>query len=601
VSAHTVARRRGQSGVTLVELLIALLLATMLIVPLVAWGTFALRHKPVARDGLVRVAGSALLFHHFPKDVATAGGAAIDEEMAEQVELAWNFEDCIGGAASSDVVLVLLRGGPEPSKIVYSETASPTEPGAGVLHRRECDAQDGTGTEESELIEAVQRGSTTVTCSDADELVPCKHIELRTTPVASGEEIVLAATRRVDMVAVQHLVSDNRVPIARIEVESQALVPGPGGGYPVVLSSAPSRDPDGQIVCYQWVFPTAAWGSGPAAEPDRVTIEVPPEPEEGAPEPDPDHTWCPEDAAPPIVQADRDDPTFHLHQRVLPTPGVYYVELTVTDDKGHSSTNYKRIEVVQPDPVAAARAEIVAGGGTPGGTVIELAARWIDEDTGVETGSHHPDGTIVSYEWAVVAAHGGPESAFYAVREGPGPWYVALPEWIQGTVLVRLTVTDSEGRTAHAPASVELGWDPPLPLEPDGEWTPPVRVDPPPPPTGGAHEPPVDLRFAARTSATAMDLWQVLEWTGPAVLDRYRVEYRHRGPGCDVTHVRLLDPSPTPSALLHPSLCPRHASAVSEVRVGAELEDRIGWSDWVTYDPGAWRTDPNILEPDEGD
>lgn len=131
MSAHTVARRRGQSGVTLVELLIALLLATMLIVPLVAWGTFALRHKPVARDGLVRVAGSALLFHHFPKDVATAGGAAIDEEMAEQVELAWNFEDCIGGAASSDVVLVLLRGGPEPSKIVYSETASPTEPGPG--------------------------------------------------------------------------------------------------------------------------------------------------------------------------------------------------------------------------------------------------------------------------------------------------------------------------------------------------------------------------------------------------------------------------------------------------------------------------------------
>ena len=116
---------------------------------------------------------------------------------------------------------------------------------------------------------------------------------------------------------VEHLVSDNRVPIAKIELLSQAVAPDPQ--YAVVLSSEHSRDPDGDIVCYQWVFPTVAWGANPPAEPERVTIEVPPEPVEGAPEPSPDMSWCPENAAEPIQLADRDDPTFHVHERQVPT------------------------------------------------------------------------------------------------------------------------------------------------------------------------------------------------------------------------------------------------------------------------------------------
>ena len=547
MSGSRAARRRDHAGATLLELLLVLALTAMMLGPLTAWWVLAMRQRPVIAEESVRIAATAFLNSYLPKDIAVAGSAASDASMTAGV--AYTFEDCRGGGGSGgEVLLVLVRGGKERlTKTVYTEVDAGN--GNTGLWRRTCDSETGQDTHGTRIIEDVEPGST-VTCTAGDDSSQCRQIELRVTP-SGAEPIVVRGIRRVDAAVVAAQVGGARAPIAKISVVSQS----PNRPYAVEFSAASSTDPDpgGFIVCYQWVFTTVAEGRG-APNPEYITAEVPDpnrDPSLGPP--------CPDRAAPGGESAGDRGPSGDLRRQVrtLPTSGVYFIELVVTDDSGASSTTYKRFEIEPRDPIAEARiAAVPDGPGMAGVTVFEFAAQWTEG--GVQMGSRHPDGNIVEYRWTLDAP-GEEGLRFEKVQNTPAPWYSALPEEMAaalddlGTnVGVTLTVRDDEGRTAEYVTSLVLRRQDPSNFLPDGAtWSP------------GSNPGPTNLRpgGAAGTAAGAL-----LAWDPAPQVDRYIVQFDL---GCGKTVRLTVAPSPSPTVPLLPSWCT--PAGLVGVSVAAEI------------------------------
>lgn len=386
------ARRRGQSGATLIELVVALGAAAILLIPTLAWAGLAIRQQPVTRDGLVRSADTGLLGAYLPEDIAVAGAAENDEvppSAVGAVEVA--FEDCLGGAGDGGrVVLVLLSGGLDTIRTVYSE--APGSDGGGVsVWRRTCGA-DGTGTESIEAFEDVELDSTEAECDDGSGTTECRQIEFTTQPESGDEPVALAATRRADPASLRVDRTGNRLPVAKIEITSQS----PGSPSSVGFSGAASNDPDGTIVSHRWEFATVPAGGAGAPAAQAV---------EGSGNPGP-------------------------ISRTFNGPGVYYVTLTVTDDDGASNVTYKAVQVDPRSPIAAG--SVGPASGIAGSTNFTFNA----------AGSSDPDGSIVAYRWIV-----GVEGGSFSQTSGAVTWSTVLPETAVGTIPVMLTVTDNQGRT----------------------------------------------------------------------------------------------------------------------------------------------------------
>ncbi len=544
-------RHLPQDGYTLVEVLVGVAISLMILVPLTAWMVLAMRQQPATQDGLVRIASTGVLATYFPEDVAVAGAAATDEAMAEAADVNW--EDCRnGGGAGGRRLLVLVRSGVTATKVVYTEAAATNDgavdPTVRSIWRRECDASTGLGTTSAEVLEGVVPDAAAATCPVSADGVPCRQIELVVNPDGSAP-VSLRGMRRVDTASIAPTVTGNRVPVAKIKVVSQAV----RQPYEVVFSSADSRDPDGTIVCYEWSFPTVA--EGDTGEAEKITVEVPADPAA------PPGSSCPGGAGDPGDPGPSGD--LQLQERTLPTPGVYYVELTVTDDKGVSSTTYKRVEIVPPDPVAAARVQPVGAVATAGETVLEFAARWYSEEDGREIGSEHPDGTIAEYEWTISMDNGGPDTTYVALRSTPDPWYLALPEYMAGNVTVTLTVSDVLGATSSAVVGLTLA-------APDPPSEPPPADLP-----AGAHPAPATPGFESPTGPGSVRL----VWAPADQVDRYLVQFSYSGTDCVRTVTRVLLPGPTPTQALYPNLCGQGGGALA--RVGTVLAGTVSWSGWI--------------------
>ena len=476
--------------------------------------------------------------------------------------LDFTFDDCIGGASDGgDVALVFVRGGTARlTKIVYSER---TADGTTSLWRRTCDAQTGRDTEAKRVMSDIEPG-TSATCRPGDDGAVCREVELRVVPTGH-DPIVVRGVRRVDSATVAGQLGGVRAPIAKITVASQT----DERPYQVDFSAETSSDPDGTILCYQWVFTTVAEGRGDPS-PQYVTTEVPDpgrDPSLGSP--------CPDRAAPVAETGGNHGPSGDLRRqlRSLPTSGVYFVELIVTDDDGVSSTTYKRFEIEPRDPVATARVTPVAGGtGTAGQTLFEFAAEWLED--GVQAGTRHPDGDIVEYRWTLSGAN----MSFAAVRTTAAAWYTALPQEVVGSVSVTLTVTDDEGRTSTATTGISLeAPDPVAYPSPDTVWA----VGPQP---GVAN---VRLGGASGTADGAQ-----LVWDPAAQVDRYVVEL---DAGCAPSILRTVAPSASPSMPLLPSFC--DAPGNVRARVAVEVAGALSvWSPWVDATVVPHRVDPASLE-----
>jgi hypothetical protein len=572
------AHLRGQSGISLVELLLVLLLTGMLMGPLTAWWILTVQSQPQIQADSGRIASTALVSQYLVRDVAVAGAAA-DSDATTGV--GFNFQPCLGVSSStgSDVHLVLVRSGDGAlTKTVYVEKAAG---GTATLWRQTCingvpvEQQNST---EIAVADGLEPGTTTATCPDGGGAGECRSVELRFTPKAA-QEIVVRGVRRVDVASADSNPTISRSPVAKITVppnDGTQLLARP---YVVDFSSESSFDPDGTIVCYQWAFTTVADGQGDPS-PAFVTRLV----NDGSP-----GAQCP-DRGRTALESSTDSA---VQRRTYATSGVFFVELTVTDNNGLSFTDYLRYEIEPRDPIAESRITALGGGtATAGETVFEFAAQWDDPIGAPLEGSRHPDGTIDRYVWTLTE---GPDVAYRVERTTPDPWYAALPAEMAGNVSVTLTVFDDvQGRQAIAVSGVVLG-------EPEPDSTLPTTGVPVW--TIGGHAAPSNVRVGGPTPASDTAL---VQWNAPAQADRYIVETADVGCGAGITSFRVV-PAGTLSAPLLPAGCfpppppettpptPVPAQTV-RVRIGAQVGAAVSWSPPLDYTVPAQRIDATTLE-----
>lgn len=566
------AHLRGQSGISLVELLLVLLLTGMLFGPLTAWWILTVQSQPQIQADSGRIASTALVSQYLVRDVAVAGAAAIDDATTG---VGFNFQPCLGVSSStgSDVHLVLVRSGDGAlTKTVYVEKSSG---GTATLWRQTCVngvlVEDQNSTEIA-VADGLEPGTTTATCGTGGGV--CRSVELRFTPKAA-REIVVRGVRRVDVASADSNPTISRSPVAKITVppnDGTQLLARP---YVVDFSSESSFDPDGTIVCYQWAFTTVADGQGDPS-PAFVTRLV----NDGSP-----GAQCPDRGR------TETGTTLATQRREYVTSGVFFVELTVTDNNGLSFTDYLRYEIEPRNPIAASRITAIGGGtATAGETVFEFAAQWDDPIGAPLEGSRHPDGTIDRYVWTLTE---GPDVAYRVERTTPDPWYAALPVEMAGNVSVTLTVfDDTQGRQDIFVNGLVLG-EPGVGnnLATTTTWT------------IGGHAAPSNVRVGGPTPASDTAL---VQWNAPAQADRYIVETADVGCGAGITSFRVV-PAGTLSAPLLPAGCfpppppettpptPVPAQTV-RVRIGAQVGAAVSWSPPLDYTVPAQRIDATTLE-----
>jgi PKD repeat protein len=161
---------------------------------------------------------------------------------------------------------------------------------------------------------------------------------------------------------------------------------------PVTLDASSSHDSDGSIVSYEWSVNGNPFTSG-----NQVVNEF--------------------------------------------TQGEYLIELTVKDNQGLTATTSQTILVKAPPPPKPPVASFTA-------TPIEgVAPLQVTLDA---SGSHDPDGAIVSYEWSA----GGPPFA---------TGKTITNTFTQGEYLIELTVTDDRGATATHSETITVTVPPPQP------------------------------------------------------------------------------------------------------------------------------------------
>lgn len=283
----------------MVEVILAVGIATVIAGPVLTWAMFAVDHERRSGDRLDATNGTALLMSWFGRDVPRAAAVVLD-----------GGSPCAGSATAGGTEHVTLIGGiADPQARAYVEVVdSGGDVPSRSLWRRECGA-GGALLGEVELFSAVEAGTTSVRCLPGTGAEPCTEVELRTLPRGAPETVVARAARRVDTAATAP-VAGNRPPRAVITASATS------GGYPLTVSfeGAEGTDPEGGALTYDWEFPGGVLQTGRTPPP---------------------HTFT--------------------------EPGSYAVILTVTDPGGASHTQYVTVEVTNQPPVAAATASPQAG------------------------------------------------------------------------------------------------------------------------------------------------------------------------------------------------------------------------------------------------
>lgn len=457
-------RGAGESGFTLIEVLLVVGITGLLLGPLLAWTVLVMRQQPVEQDGMIRTAQASLLRTHFAPDVTSAGAA--DDYSGPPADNRWETwrQECIGGGGEdgrSVLVLLAQRGG--LVKTIYS--VAPARDGSDdmALWRDRCAANTGELIDTTQVVERVldDPARTRSSCwsgeRNGEPDAPCRRVSLQVAVPDAADLVELSATRRADARSLDRDAdTGNILPIAIIDVER---TPSPGSpAVTVRLSGARSTDPDGDDadLAFRWELPTGPEGSGSPVE-VREGVE---------------------------------------HTIVLTELGSYVARLTVTDADGGASSTYRRIAEVTNQPptvhIDAGPSPAVAGE-----SVLQLSG----------AASSDPDGTVTDHQWRIYSELDDAEGLELLLSGANAQW--AVPEWAFGNLVVELTVTDDLGKR-HSRAVIIPVIDPlPPPGDEDVDPNDPGPVDPgdpgdpdDPDPDPGAPVAAVEVQIGANRQVT---------------------------------------------------------------------------------------------------
>ena len=153
-------RSRSQAGATLIEVLVASVVAIVIAVPMLSWLNTTLKATATVTDQLGRSNETGLLNAYFPRDVAGARSVTSTGQLS-------TLEDCGPGPGQDGrAVLVLISAGSDPQRIVYAEAPSSATGSATSLWRRTCDPTSAAGpVQGTELFRNITPGSTVAACT----------------------------------------------------------------------------------------------------------------------------------------------------------------------------------------------------------------------------------------------------------------------------------------------------------------------------------------------------------------------------------------------------------------------------------------------------
>jgi len=399
MSNYCSSRPRGQSGYTLIELLLVVALSGVIFVPLMAWTGLAIQQQPVIQDGLLRTSSAGLLGAYFPKDVAVAGKATV---FGNGTAPSW-ASDCspsaVAGAqdpgSGGQPQVVMIAGGVDVYKVVYSVAPDSNDAQLQSLWRRTCNAATNQLLDAIQVYPDILSGSTVTSCTSelADE--PCRQIEISVTPRSTNRTVTVRATRRVDEGALPEDLSGVAVPTAVIQITSQSGVP-----LVVGLSAERSSVGAGRTAQYKWEF------NGPGS----VSVS---------------------------------NATSAQTSATFAQPGSYSVILTVTDDLGNTNRAYQQISTTNQAPQAVASVSPVSG---VNGTVFTLNG----------SASSDPDGSIASFDWIVEYPSVDGIAQGIQITTSGATSTVQPPSGTFGNASVTLIVTDSQGAPDATFSSFEI-------------------------------------------------------------------------------------------------------------------------------------------------
>lgn len=327
--------RRGQSGMTLIETMLALSLSTLMVLPMLAWAQLAWGQQAATFDRNVTGTTLGILRTSFVADVTGADAAWVDGD---------ELVDCGTGAGAKGQPILVLGDGDQ--RTVYS--ISPDDDGDDGLWRRTCVGPGKDVTSASLLVSGVLPKVTDVSCDESptsvavdaaakaaatDGPLACGRLTLRIT-TDNLAQTAMTATRR----AVGTLVEP---PVAILVAEPTE------GARPLVVkfTSEGSNDPKGGSLSYRWDFGDGSESKDREVEHEYVGV------------------------------------------------GTFEVTLTVTDDSGMSATATTKVVVADNAPAAVIAAP-VNGLTTYRGEIVAFSARGSNDDLDITWG-----GKIVGHFW----------------------------------------------------------------------------------------------------------------------------------------------------------------------------------------------------------
>lgn len=237
--------RCGQAGATLIEVLTALAVSTIIATPLLAWAMASFRHQNDSETRNRETAGLAELTTYFERDVANAAFAR------SELQTGGAGPNC-GGRSGEQVHLVLLSGDTDARRIVYAtadDLSSGARPGSRVLRRNVCH-EDLSGTTSADVADDL--ASVAAGCPEADgpgQSDACWTVRLSVKP-HQGEWVSLQASRRVDSSNPGSPLPRARFTYAPLRAER---------GLSVSFSAETSWNPLNEAMTYAW-----DWGDGSA-------------------------------------------------------------------------------------------------------------------------------------------------------------------------------------------------------------------------------------------------------------------------------------------------------------------------------------------------